>query len=107
VISTRCAIALGLALASPLVHADEQEAGRKLFKTGTAPACAVCHTLADAQSTGAVGPVLDEIKPDAERVAKAVRMGIGVMPAFGDKLSEADIALLARYVAQATGGAAR
>lgn len=97
------AVAMGLALAGLVVHADEREAGRKLFTSGTVPACAVCHTLHDAQTTGAVGPVLDEIKPDAERVAKAVRMGVGVMPSFGDKLTEAEIALLARYVEQATG----
>jgi cytochrome c6 len=96
------AFATGLALASFVAHADERAAGRKLFTSGTAPSCAVCHTLRDAQATGEIGPVLDEIKPDAERVAKAVRTGLGVMPAFRDKLSEQDIAVLARYVAQAT-----
>ncbi len=97
--------ATGLALASLVAHADEQAAGRKLFTGGTAPSCAVCHTLRDAQATGEIGPVLDEIKPDAERVAKALRSGLGVMPSFRDKLSEQEIALLARYVAQATGAA--
>ena len=96
-----------LALAGMAAHAsaqgDERAAGRKLFTSGTAPSCAVCHTLSDAQAEGAVGPVLDEIKPNAERVANAVRNGLGVMPAFREKLSEADIALLSRYVARATG----
>lgn len=95
--------AAGLALASFAAQADDRAAGRKLFTSGTAPACAVCHTLRDAQATGEVGPVLDEIKPDAERVAKALRNGLGVMPSFRDKLSEQEITLLARYVAQATG----
>lgn len=98
-------MALGLALASLMTHANEREAGRKLFKSGTTPSCAICHTLSDAETTGAVGPVLDEIKPDAQRVAKAVRQGVGIMPAFVDKLSDAEIALLARYVAQASGAA--
>ncbi len=77
--------------------------GKQLFMSGTAPACAVCHTLNDAGSQGAIGPVLDELKPDAARVAKAVKGGIGQMPPFGDKLSEAQIAALAAYVAKATG----
>lgn len=99
----RFAIATGLALASLAAGADERAAGRKLFTSGTAPSCAVCHTLRDAQATGEIGPPLDEIKPDAERVAKAVRTGLGVMPSFRDKLSDQEIALLSRYVAQATG----
>lgn len=103
---TRCFLALGLGLAAAsLAHADEREAGRKLFNSGTAPACAVCHTLRDAQATGEIGPILDELKPDEARVAKAVRTGLGVMPPFRDKLSDAEIALLARYVAQASGAA--
>lgn len=101
----RYAVLMGLAGASLVAQADEREAGRKLFTSGTVPACAVCHTLRDAQATGEIGPVLDEIKPDAERVAQAVRTGLGVMPSFRDKLSDADIAVLARYVAQATGAA--
>ena len=36
-------------------------------------------------------------------IAKAVKGGIGQMPPFGDKLSEAQIAALAAYVAKATG----
>jgi cytochrome c6 len=96
-------MALVSSLASLAAHADELGAGRKLFTSGTAPSCAVCHTLRDAQATGEVGPVLDEIKPDAERVAQALRNGLGVMPSFRDKLSEQDIALLARYVAQVAG----
>lgn len=101
----RLAFASGLALASLVAHADDQAAGRKLFTSGTAPSCALCHTLRDAQSTGEIGPPLDEIKPDAERVAKALRSGLGVMPSFRDKLTEQEIALLSRYVAHATGAA--
>jgi cytochrome c6 len=98
-------LALALMSVSLVARADDREAGRKLFTSGTAPSCAVCHTLRDAQATGEIGPVLDEIKPDEERVAKAVRTGVGVMPAFREKLSDADIAVLARYVAQASGAA--
>ncbi|MEN4918463.1 cytochrome c [Achromobacter spanius] len=79
------------------------EAGRALFLKATTPACAVCHTLADARAAGTIGPNLDELKPDANRVAQAVRNGVRVMPAF-DALSDADVQALAKYVAGVTGG---
>jgi cytochrome c6 len=79
------------------------EEGKKLFTQGAVPACAVCHTLAHAGATGEIGPVLDELKPDAARVEKAIRNGIGQMPAF-QNLSDAQIKELARYVATASGG---
>lgn len=82
----------------------DAEAGRALFLKGSTPACAVCHTMADAGAKGAVGPNLDELKPDAQRVMQAVRNGIGVMPAF-DALSDGDVQTLANYVARATGAA--
>ena len=82
----------------------DAEAGRALFLKGSTPQCAVCHTLADAGAAGTIGPDLDELKPDASRVAKAVRNGIGVMPAF-DTLSDADVQALAKYVSSATGAA--
>lgn len=75
------------------------DAGRQLFQKAV-PACAICHTLADAQATGAIGPVLDELKPDAARVEKAIRNGIGQMPAY-TTLSDDDIKTLSAYVAQA------
>lgn len=92
---TLSAYLAGVALAA---HADEE--GRQLF-ISVVPACALCHTLKDAGATGAVGPSLDELKPDAQRVAKAVRNGIGQMPAF-PQLTEAQVQALARYVEEAT-----
>jgi sulfite dehydrogenase len=78
--------------------------GRLLFKQQSAmPACALCHTLKDAGAQGEVGPSLDELKPDAARVAKALRNGIGQMPSYRGKLTEQQIENLARYVAQASG----
>jgi mono/diheme cytochrome c family protein len=79
-------------------------AGKTLFLKAV-PACAICHTLNDASSEGAVGPVLDEIKPSAQRVAKALRNGLGSMPSYGSKLSDSQIDALARYVSKASGGA--
>jgi cytochrome c6 len=78
--------------------------GKELFTSGTAPSCAVCHVLRDANATGNIGPNLDELRPDAARVAHAVKNGFENMPAFGNALSDADIQALSRYVEQATAG---
>ena len=80
---------------------DSLAAGKRLFTQGT-PACATCHTLRHAGAEGAIGPNLDELGPDAARVEKAVRSGIGVMPPFAGKLSDAEIRQLADYVAAAS-----
>ncbi len=105
----RIALALGLAAAGlpghAADHAEQLALGKKLFAQAATPACAVCHTLKDAGSEGAVGPVLDELKPDAARVANALRQGLGNMPAYKDTLSEAQIQALALYVSRASGAA--
>ena len=95
-------------LASPAGAADDAAvlaAGKALFTGGATPSCALCHALKDAGATGAIGPPLDEIQPDAARVATALRNGIGAMPSFKATLSEEQIQSLARYVAKASGGA--
>ena len=76
-------------------------AGKAIF---TSAGCVGCHTLADAGSTGNVGPNLDEAKPDSELVVKRVTNGMGVMPAFAGQLTDQQIADVAAYVVQATGG---
>lgn len=101
----------GLLLAAALVSlpasaaedADKMALGKKLFNTGAVPACAVCHTLKDAGSEGAVGPVLDDLKPSAARVNKALHDGLGAMPSFKATLSEAEIDALSYYVSRASG----
>jgi len=92
--------------ALPALAADDaaqQVLGRKLFTQLSVPACALCHTLKAAEAEGAVGPVLDELKPTAARVAKALRDGIGQMPSYKGKLSDEQINALAAFVATATG----
>ena len=84
--------------------AEKMALGKKLFATAV-PACAVCHTLKDAGSKGAVGPILDELKPDAARVSKALHDGLGAMPSFQASLTEAEIDALAHYVSRASGAA--
>ena len=90
------------AQAQPADAAYDQ--GKVLFLSAV-PACAVCHTLKDANSEGAIGPVLDELKPEAARVAQALRNGLGSMPSYRATLTDAQIAALARYVSKASGGA--
>lgn len=76
--------------------------GRKLFQSDAEPACAICHTLADAGATGKVGPVLDQLKPSEERVLNALRNGKGGMPTFVDHLNPEQMAILAKYVSTVT-----
>ncbi|HSW20180.1 MAG TPA: cytochrome c [Ramlibacter sp.] len=85
--------------------ASQFELGKKLFTQSAQPACALCHTLKNADASGAVGPVLDELKPNAQRVAKALRDGIGQMPSYKASLTEAQILALAHYVSKASGAA--
>lgn len=82
--------------------AADTSAGKTVFTETAQPSCTVCHTLADAGSTGKIGPDLDVLKPDANRVYKAVTDGIGIMPPFKDTLSEAERKAVAAYIASVT-----
>ena len=64
--------------------------------------CASCHTLAAAHAKGTVGPNLDQLKPSKSVVARQVTNGGGGMPAFGSRLSKAQIAAIAAFVAAST-----
>lgn len=103
------AVALALAaFSAPAVTAADADVlaqGKALFLQGAAPPCAVCHTLKDAGASGAIGPVLDELQPDADRVISAMKNGIGLMPSFRTTLDDAQMRALARYVSKASGGA--
>jgi cytochrome c6 len=93
---------------SPLTGAAQDAGGaalgKRIFTAESEPPCGVCHALADAGASGAVGPSLDELQPTEEQVRVAVRGGVGVMPAY-ESLSEEEIAAVARYVATAAGQA--
>ena len=103
--ATLAAAALAwMAFAAPSFAADPALAeGRQIFNNGVAavPACALCHTLKDAGSTGQIGPNLDELKPDASRIARVIRSGMGPMPAF-TALPDAQVAALSLYVSTVT-----
>lgn len=77
------------------------ELGKQLFTGAASPPCAVCHTLSDAAAEGAIGPNLDELKPDLERVKKVVRGGMGAMPPY-DTLSDEEVDALGIYVSTVT-----
>jgi mono/diheme cytochrome c family protein len=75
-------------------------AGKEVFASA---GCSGCHTLADAGATGAVGPNLDDVKPDHATVVQFVTNGAGPMPAFGGQLSEQQINDVAAYVSSVAG----
>ena len=81
--------------------AGDAAAGKQVFATA---GCVACHTLADAGSTGTVGPNLDDAKPPAALVVERVTNGMGAMPPFKGQLTEKQIEDVAAYVVQATGG---
>jgi len=80
--------------------AGDAAAGKQVFETA---GCVACHTLADAGSTGTVGPDLDDAKPPATLVVTRVTHGAGAMPSFEGKLSEQQIQDVAAYVSSVAG----
>ena len=85
----------------PAAEEGNAEEGKSIF---AANGCGSCHTLADAGSSGTVGPNLDEAKPDLQLAVDRVTNGSGAMPPFKDTLSEQQIRDVATYVVQASGG---
>ena len=77
------------------------EAGAQLFADN---GCGTCHTLDAAGTTGTTGPNLDEVQPSFEAAVEQITNGGGVMPAFGESLSDQQIRDLAAYVVESTGG---
>lgn len=75
-------------------------AGKEVFLSR----CGSCHTLADAGTSGAVGPNLDAVSPSVDTVRTQVREGGGQMPAFEGDLSDAEIDAVAEYVSEAAQG---
>lgn len=83
----------------PAVVGDPEEGAAVFASAG----CGSCHTLADAGSSGAVGPNLDQLAPTEEQVSTIVTNGRGAMPAFSDQLTEEEIADVAAYVSSVAG----
>jgi cbb3-type cytochrome c oxidase subunit III len=85
----------GFAVSRPVTGTN----GKSIFQSQ----CASCHTLKDAGTTGTVGPNLDQLKPPFPIVKTQVIHGGGVMPAFKDKLTDAQIKAVAKYVSDNAG----
>jgi mono/diheme cytochrome c family protein len=85
---------------TPASSTSTSPAGAAVFASA---GCGGCHTLKAAGASGAVGPNLDQLHPSATTVESIVRSGGGAMPSFGSKLSSAQIAAVASYVASTAG----
>ena len=85
---------------TPAAEPGDAAAGKQVFLTA---GCKDCHTLADAKTTGTVGPNLDDKKPPYALVVDRVTHGKGVMPPFSSKLSETQIQDVAKYVSSIAG----
>jgi mono/diheme cytochrome c family protein len=75
--------------------------GKTVFTTN----CGSCHTLAEAGTSGTIGPNLDELKPSESTVEQQVINGGGPMPAFGkeDLLDPEEVKAVATYVSSVAG----
>jgi mono/diheme cytochrome c family protein len=74
-------------------------AGQAIFLSA---GCGSCHTLAAANTSGQVGPDLDQLKPSEAAVVSQVTNGGPGMPSFSGRLSTTQIQAVARFVASAT-----
>jgi mono/diheme cytochrome c family protein len=75
-------------------------AGKQIF---AAQPCGGCHTLADAGTSGNVGPNLDQAKPPFALVVERVTNGKSPMPSFKGTLTEQQIRDVAAYVSSVAG----
>jgi mono/diheme cytochrome c family protein len=82
-------------------RAQSKELGKQVFTSIAQPPCMICHTLSAAGATGEIGPNLDKMKPDQEKVRMAVERGVGNMPPFGEILNKEQIDAVSRFVAEA------
>jgi mono/diheme cytochrome c family protein len=82
---------------TPATSAGGAPDGKMLFSN----TCGGCHTLKAAGTSGTTGPNLDELKPDVDRVKKAIAEGPSIMP---ENLYEgADADAVAKFVADNAG----
>ena len=87
------------AVAGTGVTAEQPTDGKSIFTAN----CGSCHTLADAGTSGAVGPNLDDAKPPKDLVVDRVTNGKGAMPSFADSLDADQIQAVADYVSSSAG----
>src|SRR6188508_1093174 len=82
---------------------NEKGSGSPGAKVFADAGCGNCHTMATAGATGTVGPNLDDLRPNQERVELQVTKGGNGMPSFAGKLSPTQIKDVAGFVATAAG----
>ena len=75
----------------------DPEDGKAVFAEG---GCGGCHVFAPANSSGSIGPNLDESAIDYQGASNQIANGGGGMPAFKDRLSEQEIADVAAFVVE-------
>ena len=94
-------IVLSLLIFSISAFADpKMELGLEVFNNKAQ--CSMCHTLKAAKSIGEIGPNLDQLKPQKNRIVYAVTNGTGVMPSFEGMLSVEEIEAVAHFVSIST-----
>jgi DMSO/TMAO reductase YedYZ molybdopterin-dependent catalytic subunit/mono/diheme cytochrome c family protein len=72
--------------------------GMRLFTGSTQPSCATCHTLEAAGAQGVIGPNLDVLRPNAQRIRAALEQGVGAMPSYANQLSDTEIDALIDFI---------
>ncbi len=94
---------------------DAETDGKTLFTDAAEPAtCGSCHTLSDAGTTGTTGPDLDEALPNLseEQIRQSIAdpeaeitegFSPGIMPNYGESLSEEQIDALVEYLMEVKG----
>jgi mono/diheme cytochrome c family protein len=83
--------------ADTALTAEQVTKGRQLFNDN---GCNACHTLADANAAGSVGPAFDgNPNLDKGHAVAVITNGQGPMPSFS-WMGEEDIDLVAAYIVQ-------
>ena len=89
-----------LTLCSTVLADPKMDLGLEVYNNKAE--CGVCHTLQAAGSEGQIGPDLDLLKPQMNKIIAVVTNGIGVMQAWEGILSYEEIEAVAYYVFQST-----
>jgi mono/diheme cytochrome c family protein len=84
-------------VAEPQTPEGDPAKGEEIFASA---GCGGCHVFEPAGSSGTVGPNLDDSNVSSEDAFNQIKNGGGGMPAFGDRLSDQEIADVAAFVTQ-------
>ena len=93
-------ILLFLTFTSSVFADDKMALGLDIYNNKAQ--CGVCHTLQAAGSTGAIGPNLDQLKPQMSQIIAAVTDGIGAMQAWDGILTYEEIEAVSYFVFKST-----